>query len=262
MKKICSALIGGLLLSAGLTSCNSEPQYEDTLLTFDFTLNEDAYNDLGYWKDVYDTESLPYFTLYPLGAFTHRAQVDTYDGVEYKSFTGFCPSRVFDPFDHTGEDWTLYQFASAVNQASTGYMIAHWDVRENAQTTLSDRSCLIECFGYTFRPVSVGISNTSYAYWAMKNGTAFSKPFGPEDYLILDIYGVNKGVATLGASVPLAQNGEIVNTWQNVDLTALGEVQQIYFTMRSSDTGQYGMNVPAYFAMNSLQLMLLGNQGF
>ena len=256
MKK--STLLLSVLVSAamGLTSCNSnEPTVENTLMSFDFSFNSDQYTPDGYWAEVYNPE-VTYFQVYPGAAFTHKAEVTVYDGVEYKSFTGFCPSIVDDTADHTGQDWTKYQFGAAVKTNGTGYLVAHWDVRENESTPLADRSCLIECFGYTFQPVSITICNTDYAYWAMKQGTAFSRPFTDSDYLILDIYGVYNGVPTLGKSVYLAQNGSIVDTWQQIDLTSLGSVQQIYFTMRSSDTGEYGMNVPAYFAMNNLQFLL------
>lgn len=256
MKKTYLSLMAAALLAGALTSCNSnEPNPETTLMHFDFVLDNDVYNSEGYWENVYNPE-YTFFSVYPGAAFSHKAEVTTFDGVEYKSFTGFCPSRVYDPSDHTGDDWTLYQFSTVATTPTSGYLIAHWDVRENNQTPLADRSCLIECFGYTFRPVSISICNTAYTYWAMVNGTAFSKPFDTSDYLVLDIYGVNNGVATLGQSVYLAQNGQFVNAWQNVDLTSLGDVQQIYFTMRSSDSGQYGMNVPAYFAIDGMEFLL------
>lgn len=260
MKKFCFSILGTLALMFGLTSCNTgDVQAEDTMMTFDFTFGAETYNADGYWSEVYNPD-YSFFRVMPGASFSHKAQVSVYDGVEYKSFTGFCPSIVQDSADHTGDDWTKFQFGAIAQSGGFGYLIAHWDVRETAQTTLSDRSCLIECFGYTFRPIAIKVTNTTYAYWAMKNGTAFSRPFGPDDYLILDIYGVNKGVATLGQSVELAKNGSFVDTWQQIDLTSLGDVQQIYFTMRSSDEGEYGMNVPAYFALGSLQFLLLGNQ--
>ena len=87
----------------------------------------------------------------------------------------------------------------------------------------------------------------------MKEGSAFSKPFTESDYLILDIYGVTNGVSSLGKSVYLARDGKFIDNWQIIDLAELGPVQQIYFMMRSSDSGEWGMNTPAYFAMGTIQ---------
>lgn len=263
MKKTAFLLSAVAALALGFTSCNSnnDPSDENTLMSFDFTFDTDTYTPDGYWKDVYDPAQT-YFTVAPGANFSHKAEVTTFDGIEYKSFTGFCPSIVNDNSDHTGADWTKYQFGAATKTDGIGYLIAHWDVRETQSTPLAERSCLIECFGYTFRPLSINICNTAYTYWAMINGTAFSHPFGPDDYLILDIYGVNKGISTLAKSVYLAENGQYIDKWQQIDLTSLGEVQQIYFMMRSSDSGEYGMNVPAYFAMDRLQFLLPTYQNF
>ena len=259
MKRICFSIFAGLALCAALTSCNnnSEPQTEDIWVTMDFTLDDIYYTPQGYWDGVYNTEEGP-FGLFPM-VFSHKAEVTEFDGVQYKSFTGFCPSIVDDQSDHSGDDWTKYQFASIANPYMFGYLIAHWDVRENDNTPLEERSCLIN-FGYaSVRPVAMTVTNTAYTYYAMKNGTAFSKPFTESDNLYLDVYGVtSKGVTKLGVSIPLARNNEFVEKWQQIDLTPLGEVQYIYFTMRSTDTGEYGMNVPAYFAIGSIQAVYNG----
>ena len=52
----------------------------------------------------------------------------------------------------------------------------------------------------------------------------------------------------------LAHNGSIVNTWQSVDLSSLSAAKTLEFDLTSSDTGPYGMNTPAYFAMDNLKL--------
>ena len=255
MKKDLLPILSVALLLSVSTSCmnNTPDDPEPQLINYSFTIDNSLYNADGYWYDVYNPTQGP-FGIAPAALFSHKASVDVFDGVEYKSFTGFCPSIVTDPSDYTGQDWTKHQFASIANSAGQGYLIAHWDVRENDQTPLADRSCLIDLI-YTTQPVSMTFSNTSYAYYAMKNGTAFSKPFDSNDYLILDIYGVYNKQSFLGLSVQLTQNGEPIDGWHRVDLTPLGKVQQIYFTMRSSDTGQYGMNVPAYFALGDMSIM-------
>ena len=56
----------------------------------------------------------------------------------------------------------------------------------------------------------------------------------------------------------------IVDDWTWVDLTGLGPIVGLEFTMSSSDVGEFGMNTPSYFAMDNvpepttLGLLLLG----
>jgi len=52
----------------------------------------------------------------------------------------------------------------------------------------------------------------------------------------------------------LAKNGSILNTWQSVDLSSLSAAKTLTFSLTSSDNGAYGMNTPAYFAMDNLTL--------
>jgi hypothetical protein len=109
------------------------------------------------------------------------------------------------------------------------------------------------------------VTNTSYAYYSMLNGDAFAKKFGgaggsDPDWFILTIAGKNTdGVATGQVDFYLADyrpagsgNDYIVDTWQYVDLTSLGEVKSLEFTLGSSDVGDWGMNTPASFAVDSI----------
>ena len=42
-----------------------------------------------------------------------------------------------------------------------------------------------------------------------------------------------------------------LDTWQWVDLRSLGEVTSIKFSLSGSDSGQYGLNTPAYFCLDN-----------
>ena len=44
----------------------------------------------------------------------------------------------------------------------------------------------------------------------------------------------------------------IVYQWTHVDFSQLGTVDELRFTMTSSDNEEFGMNTPAYFAMDNL----------
>ena len=44
----------------------------------------------------------------------------------------------------------------------------------------------------------------------------------------------------------------LIFSWTTVDLTPLGNARYLLFDLNSSDVGQFGMNTPAYFAMDNL----------
>ncbi len=109
-------------------------------------------------------------------------------------------------------------------------------------------------------------TNTAYTYFDILQGSGFSKKFGGEDgtdpdWFLLTITGKDAAGATTGAvEFYLADyrfsDGDddyIIDDWTWMDLTGLGEnVKSLEFSLSSSDTGQWGMNTPAYFAMDGL----------
>jgi len=116
------------------------------------------------------------------------------------------------------------------------------------------------------RPLSMRVTNDTYAALTMKNGDSFAKKFGgptgnDADYLLLTVQG-RDSLGTLLGSVNLyladyrfADNSQdyIVSTWTTVDLSSLPSASsELTFRLTSTDVGQFGMNTPAYFAMDNL----------
>lgn len=108
-------------------------------------------------------------------------------------------------------------------------------------------------------------TNTTYAALSMLNGDSFAKMFGgvsghEADWFLLTITGKDAGGDTTGtvefylADYRFADNGldYIVDDWTWVDLSSLGEVAGLQFSLSSSDVGDFGMNTPAYFALDGL----------
>ena len=103
---------------------------------------------------------------------------------------------------------------------------------------------------------SAMFTNATYAALSMLNGDQFAKKFGPGDWFELTITGENAANNVVGSvNFYLAQNGSIVNTWQSVDLSSLSAATTLGFNLTSSDTGTYGINTPAYFAIDDLTLV-------
>lgn len=113
----------------------------------------------------------------------------------------------------------------------------------------------------------VWVNNTTYTALSMRNGDAFGKKFGgaggdDPDWFLLTISGYDTNGTSLGsAEVYLADyrfadpaQDYIVGAWTPVDLSALGPaVKTLRFALSSSDTGAWGMNTPAYFALDDLE---------
>lgn len=115
---------------------------------------------------------------------------------------------------------------------------------------------------------SMEVTNTYFAHNEIRDGGMFSRAFGDtvggnsgEDWFILTVYGLDADTNLTGDSVNFyladyrfANDNDdyIVDTWKTVDLYKLGAVHGIRFNLTSSDTGQWGMNTPNYFAYDNL----------
>jgi hypothetical protein len=116
------------------------------------------------------------------------------------------------------------------------------------------------------------ITNTTYAALSMRDGDMFAKKFGdttgtncncPQgsypDWFKLTIRKWHNGIMGSDsvefylADYRFANNNDdyIISNWQWVDLTSLGNVDSLLFTLSSSDVGNYGMNTPAFFAIDN-----------
>lgn len=116
----------------------------------------------------------------------------------------------------------------------------------------------------------VYITNSTYAYLSMKNGDAFSKKFGGEtgndpDWFLLTIEGFDSNYKSTGkvyfnlADFAYSSNANdyIVNSWKWVDLSRLGRISKLEFSLRSSDNGTWGMNTPGYFCIDNLNQQIV-----
>jgi len=110
------------------------------------------------------------------------------------------------------------------------------------------------------------VTNSNYAYYSMLYGDAYAKKFGgadggEPDFFMLTITGRDidgNAVGTVDfylADYRFEEGGEdyIVDTWRYVDLTSLGEVVSLEFTLSSSDVGDWGMNTPGCFAIDTIE---------
>jgi hypothetical protein len=120
---------------------------------------------------------------------------------------------------------------------------------------------------------SLAITNSSYAALSMLNGDFFGKQFGStlnangevdgtngEDWFLLEIVGHKLDGTTDTVEFYLADyrfsddaDDYIVDEWTSLDLSSLGYLSKLEFLLSSSDTGDFGMNTPGFFALDNIQ---------
>jgi len=112
-------------------------------------------------------------------------------------------------------------------------------------------------------PKGFYVTNTTYAYKSMKLGDSFAKKFGGStgndpDFFKIVVKSYKSGTFQDSVSVFLANftftnNSQdfIVDTWQYVDLSALGQCDSLKFVMRSSDMSSGFINTPLFFALDN-----------
>lgn len=152
--------------------------------------------------------------------------------------------------DENGEVM-LDKFGAPVVSAEVPYLVAFygWMVSERpVDMAFTDGKC--------YEAVSVYVNLNSYAYYSMEYGDSFARAFTNGDKLSLTIHGVAPDETEKTVDVDFASytNGDLTinRGWKYVDLSTLGVVNELYFTMESTDSGDYGMNTPAYFCLDKL----------
>lgn len=107
------------------------------------------------------------------------------------------------------------------------------------------------------------LTNTTFARNSMLFGDAFAKKFNAadKDSLVLIISGFRNGELKKSKRVMLADfrdadSGKhfILSNWEFVEFNEI--VDSIRFDMQSSDNSSWGMNTPAYFAIDNIELTL------
>lgn len=162
----------------------------------------------------------------------------------------------------SGTDVSTVDFANLSTINGTGY-----DASNNYAVSFSSDQTIMHLDGDAAGEVVTGmyVNNLTVAYNIIKDGNMFSKKFGgltgnDEDYFLLTIKKYLGGTLSSEtvefylADYQFADNTQdyIVDEWTWVDLTSLGQADSLAFSLTSTDNGAYGMNTPAYFAVDNV----------
>lgn len=236
-----------------------------TYITFDRTREQTQFNydaNTGAWTGCYtpaDNDLLTYGNV----NFSHSGGTS----YGYPVWKGFCPSVSTDTRQYADADWTDHQWSvmggagmlveagAFLTRPGAPFMVGCWDVTEDTEAIPASPSLKVQPVnGVQFIPVRIYVNNSTYAYYCMRDGSSFNRAFTDTDKFIVKAIGVRGGQQTGSVEIPLAADGAFVTSWQAADLTPLGTVDYVYFQMSSTDTGQWGMNNPAYFCVGALTL--------
>jgi hypothetical protein len=188
-------------------------------------------------------------------------------------------------YDQQYGSWDGFAYSNITDTTSSG-----WIAQYNAITGGGQGGSENYAVGYMYlepprmvldEPTIVSglyVTNNNWAYYLMLNGGGYfnNKKFGgpsgnDADWFLLTITGkdaagvVTDAVECYLADYQFADNSKdyILNWWKYVDLTPLGVVKSVEFSLDSSDKTGAWLNTPAYFVIDTVvpepgTLVLLG----
>lgn len=233
------------LVVMGSSSCNTKDEPAEPMFVLDLSEANFNFNGNNYWADCYTAGNL---NVTPF-IFSHSAWADEWDGVSYPAWNGFCPSRVNDNRDYES-DWTEHQWGCIPQNPNNGTFLVGNSEAVVSENPLDNNKCSLrmESRG-VFNPKFAYVTNSSYAYYCAKNGSAFNEAFGMDDNFVLHVVGVRLGTITAHLQYPLIYNGLYLDQWGFITLEQLGTVDEVLFYVDSTKKNSYGLTVPAYFCI-------------
>lgn len=251
------------LLAALLSAAAANAEGE--IITLDLTksttpLEFNASN--GSWTGTYDDDAESIDS--QVFSFVHGSMAD------WNTWWGFTASNHADnarPANTLTQQWSnmakggimldengevkLDNFGAPVVSADVPYLVAFYSWMMSARPV--DMSFTD---GKSYEAVSVYVNLNSYPYYCMEYGDSFARAFTNGDKFTLTIHGVapDENEKTVDVDLASYSNGDLTinRGWKYVDLSPLGKVNELYFTLSSTDSGDYGMNTPAYFCLDKL----------
>ena len=144
---------------------------------------------------------------------------------------------------------------TAQADAAQPYIVGFWGFFGGEQTNQVKLSRGGEA--RAFEPVGVYVCNAPWTYYTSLHGWLSSRAFVEGDHIDLNAVGVAKDGTENVTSIKLMDYSDgslhALNEWTYMDLSPLGEVTSVYFTVTSTDVGEYGNNSANYFCLDKFQ---------
>ena len=240
------------------------------------------YNEKGVWTECYDDVNYTWLEFGDENGVFGLSHLIDGEGASWGGYywDGFCPAIGGDQTDYNG-DWTtnfggcmagggcvIGEDGTVTADPTKPYLVAYYS--SWAMEGPSNQVMFVDKDGNTtFKPVGVYVCNHPWPYYGCVHGDGFGRAFEEGDYFEITAVGVDADGNEKSVSMNLVEftNGELIalNDWTFFDLSSLGEVESVYFTLNSTDSGAYGMNTAAYFCMDKFQAEvpeIEDNEGF
>lgn len=254
MKKNLFLMAGAFAAMTMLYSCSQDEFDEFDIQNSNIEIDFEDVN-LGSGTSVYDLQYSKngasfsnFYTLYP------EYNYEYWDGFAYSCkgnnvLTDIATDQ-FDVYNASGA------ITTGAGNSSDKFAVAYVGSYYGNYPTIT--------FDEPVKVSSLYVNNTAYAVTSMMNGDSYAKKFAQGDWFKLTI----KGYDTTSATTPVytkeiyladyrdtdSTNWSMIRTWTLYDGFSDEDaaVQKLVFDLSSSDTGTYGMNTPAYFAIDDL----------
>ncbi len=195
---------------------------------------------------------------------------------EYLTWMGFTVSNSNDNSDQIKNEggWLDNQWGTMAKGGADGqgtpFLVSFADHKPSEKVLKYGEEVKIDRFSSVveitdtankYKAKNVKLAISPWSYYGILNGDAYARKFVKGDYFAIHIYGVsaNKQLTT---EKPVThyfvdfRNGinNISTNWQDVDLSALGEVKYLMFFLETTDVGDWGANTALYFTMDKLKV--------
>jgi len=161
--------------------------------------------------------------------------------------------------------WKGFACSSLVDTVTSGYTndlsvsAGKAYLGNNFAVVFEDSAVCKFTHGAEYQIKGLYMTNSTYAYLDMKNGSAYSKKFAAGDWFKVVIKGFSAQNVFLGArEVYLADFRDnktiLVNSWGYVSLeqSIPAKVNRLEFYFDSSDKGAFGVNTPKYVCIDNV----------
>ena len=221
-------------LSVALTACNPETEVKTGMITF-----EDVALDTS---GIFNGSN---------GAYSFSSGILTCP-VLYMEMNGFSWWTGIACSNHTNMD--------SVGLGNQYSVYAHSGANGSAKFALIGTNGAPCVFQQPVDVKSLMINNSTYDYWALKegnDGAGYVTKFKAGDYFNVTVTGYDSTEVKTGQVViPLAEfrnnQSYICSDWTKVSIEALGKVSMLTFTFDSSDKFGEWLNTPTYVCIDNI----------
>ncbi len=230
----------------------------------------------GHWVETYNDADWSFFGA-QIFEFSHLLSGDSYGGSTWDGFTvsvngsdedmaeaGYisnqwgCMARGGIKTDENGSI-VMGDNNKPVSDKALPYVIGYYSYYVDHGVGV-DPNMIVFADPNPCTPKGMYVANAPYSYYTILNGNAYARAFTEGDSLTLVVHGLDEdyerttSVRYNMAKYPVGGTLQASKDWEYIDLSALGEVNGILFTMESTDKGDFGPNTPTYFCLDKLSV--------